>query len=260
MKRLLYILSVCTMMFSGSLSFADDNLENVTITDEDDEQCVQERAPLSLLDDTSFVNVRQFDIAGIMLGMSYDEVNNAVVNGAGLYTLRKKNGIIYNINKNWKYNLDYECRQNKIYTPDKLENCIKSLARNRGLLYISKIHLERKFTGETIDVYFTSNAKDNVVWKIVYNNDADVIEGADKKFEDQRKKKIMVFWQGVLDKYGTPNSETKSAWISSDSASDPMMQAYYGQLVLSDYGLRENDCADNQNAAQKHFLAKPYAF
>lgn len=262
MKKLLYLLSLCIMMFFTGALFADDDefsFDNFAIVEDTSDNEDMNMGKVILNPDAGVVNVRQFDIAGIMLGMSYDEVNNLFFNGYGLYAPRKKNSVIYTINKDWKYNLDYECRQNKIYAPDKLEKCIYSLARNRGLLYVSEVHLERPFTGETIDVYFTSNASDNVVWKVVYSNDVDYIEGADEKFANQREKKILAFWQGVLDKYGTPNSD-EDKWISSENAFDPMMQAYYGQLVLSDNGLNANDSANNIQAARDNFQAKPYAF
>nr|MBQ0091583.1 hypothetical protein [Candidatus Enterousia merdequi] len=158
-----------------------------------------------------------------------------------------------------KYNLDYECRQNNIFIPEKLEKCIYSLAQNRGLLYVSEIHLERTFTGETVDIYFTSNATDNVVWKVVYNNDVDVMEGDNEKFANIREKKILSFWQGVLDKYGTPNSD-EDKWISAENAYEPMMQAFYGQLVLQDKGINASDSSINIQKARENFQAKPYAF
>jgi hypothetical protein len=205
------------------------------------------------------VDVKHFDVAGIMLGMDYYEVYNAFFNRSALYAPRARNSIVYTINKEWKYNLDYECRQNNIFVPEKLEKCIYSLAKNRGLLYVSEIHLERAFTGETIDVYFTSNATDNLVWKVVYTNDVDKKEGDSEKFENIRKKKILAFWQGVIDKYGVPNSG-EDKWITSENAYDPMMQAYYGQLVLVDNGLNTTDSSLNIQKARENFQAKPYAF
>jgi hypothetical protein len=136
---------------------------------------------------------------------------------------------------------------------------VNTLARSRGLLYPSELHLVRESTGETVDVYFTSNATDNVVWRVVYNNDVNEVEGAAEKFENQRQKKILAFWQGVLDKYGAPNSGSDK-WLSSDNAYDPMMTAYYGSLDLTDMGLNASDAAKNVNDARENFRAKPYAF
>ena len=140
-----------------------------------------------------------------------------------------------------------------------MEKCINSLAQKRGLLYVSEIHLNRDFTGETIDIYFTSNATDNVVWKVVYKNDVNEMDGEHEKFANQREKKILAFWQGVVDKYGTPNSG-EDKWISSENAYDPMMQAFYGQLILTDNGLNATDSAENIQKARENFQAKPYAF
>lgn len=209
--------------------------------------------------DASVANVAAFDIAGVYLGMPFEDVQTLFFKAKYLYTPRKKNSIIYTMSRDWKYNLDYECRQQDINAPGDLEKCINSLARARGLLYASELHLIRDVTGETIDVYFTSNATENVVWRVVYNNDVNVIEGANEKFENQRQKKILNFWQGILDKYGAPNSGTDK-WLSASNAYTPMMTAYYGSLDLVDMGLNAADAAKNVNDARENFKSKPYAF
>jgi hypothetical protein len=83
--------------------------------------------------------------------------------------------------------------------------------------------------------------------------------GDGDKFEDQRQKKILSFWAGVLDKYGAPNSGTDK-WISSNNAYDPMMTAYYGALELVDNGRNANDAAKNVIDSRINFPAKAYAF
>ena len=261
MKKLFLLLSLFGLVASPNVSLADDfdslDFDDFAIVDDEDSDMTTES--VSLNSGAGVVNVKQFDIAGVMLGMNYDQVNDLFFNGSGLYAPRQKNSVIYTINKEWKYNLDYECRQNNIFVPEQLEKCINSLAKNRGLLYVSEIHLERAFTGETVDIYFTSNATDNLVWKVVYNNDVNTMEGDSEKFENQREKKILAFWQGVVDKYGIPNSD-EDKWISSENAYDPMMQAFYGQLVLQDKGLDATDSSENIQKARENFQAKPYAF
>ena len=166
---------------------------------------------------------------------------------------------MYTIQSDWKANLDYECRQQGIIIPADIDKCIKTLAQNRGVLYASELHLVRENTGETIDVYFTSNATDNVVWRVVYNNDANVQDGAGEKFAKQRENKILYFWQNVLEKYGAPNSGSDK-WISSTNSYDPMMIAYYGALDLVDNGRNAADHAKNIQYARENFAVKPYAF
>lgn len=258
MKKLLVLISLFGLTFYANKSLADDfSFDDFAIVDDTGTDINAEN--VSLNSDSMVVNVKQFDIAGVMLGMNYDEVNNLFFNGSGLYAPRQRDSVIYTINKEWKYNLDYECRQNNIFIPEQLEKCINSLAQNRGLLYVSEIHLERAFTGETVDVYFTSNATDNVVWKVVYKNDVNDMDGESEKFANQREKKLLAFWQGVIDKYGTPNSG-EDKWISAENAYEPMMQAFYGQLVLTDNGINASDSSENIQKARENFQAKPYAF
>lgn len=246
-------------MTTPNLSVADDDMDFDNIAVVDNEDANMNFESVSLNPGTDIVDVKHFDISGVMLGMNYDEIYNLFFANNNLYAPRKKDSVVYTINKEWRYNLDYECRQNNIFIPEKLERCIKSLAKYRGLLYASEIHLERTFTGETIDIYFTSNATDNVVWKVVYKNDANTQDGTNEKFENIREKKLLSFWQGVLDKYGTPNSD-EDKWISSENAYDPMMQAFYGQLVLTDNGLNATDSSLNIQQSRENFQSKPYAF
>ncbi len=247
-------------LFTANVAVADSDpfdFNNFAIVDSDDADITADSIDIN--DGAGTASVGAFDIAGVMLGMPFEDVQTLFFKTKGLYSPRKKNSIIYTIHKDWKYNLDYECRQQGIYVPTELEKCINTLARNRGLLYASELHLERENTGETMVVYFTSNATDNLVWRVVYNNDVNDVEGDHEKFENQRQKKILAFWQSVLDKYGAPNSGTDK-WVSTSNSYDPMMTAYYGALDLVDLGRHASDEAKNISAARENFKAKPYAF
>lgn len=233
------------------------DMEDYAIVDSAESDITTDAVVLNM--DANAANVSSFDIAGIMLGMSFDDVQTLFFDNRGLYTPRKKNSIIYTIHNDWKYNLDYECRNQGTVIPTELEKCINSLARNRGLLYASELHLVRENTGETIVVYFTSNATDNRVWRIVYNNDVNEQEGDAEKFARQRENKILAFWQHVLEKYGAPNSDSDK-WLTSSNAYDPMMTAYYGALDLVDNGRNASDQSKNIQDARENFRAKPYAF
>lgn len=255
MKKLSIFLLFC--LATAGVHADDFDFSEFAITDTGNSDLLLDSVYLNA--DAEGAGVEGFDIAGVMLGMSYEDVEMLFYKNKGLYAPRKKNSIVYSIHKDWKYNLDYECRQNGIFIPEKLEQCIRSLAKNRGLLYASEMHLVRESTGETLDVYFTSNATDNRVWRVVYNNDVNELEGDADKFENQREKKILAFWQSVLDKYGAPNSGTDK-WISSDNAYDPVMTAYYGTLDLVDNGRRTTDESANIQQARENFKAKSYAF
>lgn len=252
-----------TFELFGDDSDGEDEFTDADNTDfmyaDDDTTDVMESGNVSLNDGAGLVNVGGFDIAGIMLGMTFEDVYNLYHEGNSLYAPRKKNSLIYTIPQDWKYNLDYECRQAGVVQPNKLDKCVRALARNRGLLYVSEIHLERIKTGETVDVYLTSNATDNVVYRVMYKNDADDTEGQNPKFADQREKKILAFWRTVIKKYGTPNSG-QDTWITSTNSYDPKMTAYYGALELVDEGRRAMDAARAAQQSRENFRAKPYAF
>ncbi len=216
-------------------------------------------APLPLNDGAAFYDVSDFDISGVYLGMPFEDVQTLFFKNGSLYTPLKANSIIYTLSDDWRVNLDYECRQQGIFVPAELEKCILSAARKRGLLYPAQLRLIRESTGETIDIYFTSNATDNVVWRVIYKNDVNDVPGAAENFSRQRDNKILAFWQGVVDKYGQPNSGNDK-WASSDNSFDPMLTAYYGMLDLTDQGLMASDAAKNVTDARENFRAKPYAF
>lgn len=257
MKKLLGIFVITIALMPFIASGDDVFFEDEAIVDSVDADITTEPVTLDL--DSGVANVGSFDIAGIMLGMPFEDVQTLFFKTKGLYTPREKNSIIYTIHPDWKSNLDYECRNLGIFIPAELEKCINSLAKNRGLLYASELHMLRENTGETVDVYFTSNATDNVVWRVVYNNDVNEQEGAHENFVKQRENKILAFWQSVLEKYGAPNSGGDK-WISSTNSYDPMMTAYYGALDLIDNGRNASDQAKNIQTARENFKAKPYAF
>ena len=243
----------------GGDEFTDADNTDFVYTDDNTDDVMDSGSSVSLNDGATVANVGGFDIAGIMLGMTFEDVYNLYHDGNNLYAPRKRNSLVYTIPQDWKYNLDYECRQAGVVQPTKLDKCVRGLARSRGLLYVSEIHLERVKTGETIDVYLTSNATDNVVYRVMYKNDADDTECQNQKCDDQREKKILAFWKTVIKKYGAPNSG-QDTWITSTNPYDPKMVAYYGALEFMDDGRRAMDAAQAAQQSRENFRAKPYAF
>lgn len=239
--------------------FDSGDNQDIMFSDDAGGDSVDNAKSVNLNEGAGLVNVSGFDIAGIMLGMSFEDVYNLYHEHSTLYAPRKRNSLVYTIPTDWKYNLDYECRQAGVVQPSKLEKCIRGLARSRGLLYVSEVHLERPRTGETVDVYLTSNATDNVVYRVVYNNDVEKLESSNPKFIDQREKRRLAFWKNVIKKYGAPNSG-QDMWVTSTNAYDPKMTAYYDSLDLVDEGRHAMDAASSAQQSRDNFRAKPYAF
>ena len=97
-------------------------MDDYAIVDSADADITTEEVELN--SDADVANVASFDIAGVMLGMSFDDVQTLFFKNKGLYSPRKQNSIIYTMHNDWKYNLDYECRNQGIVIPSELEKCI----------------------------------------------------------------------------------------------------------------------------------------
>ena len=134
MKQMLKIFTILCMAFIAPACAASDafDFDNCAIVDSADADITMEDVDLN--SGASVASVASFDIAGIMLGMSFDDVYTLFFREHGLYAPRERDSIIYTIHPDWKYNLDYECRSGGTVIPAELEKCIHSLARNRGML------------------------------------------------------------------------------------------------------------------------------
>ena len=68
--------------------YDDLSFDSFAIVDDVDSDMTMEQ--VSLNSGAAVVNVKQFDVAGVMLGMNYDQVNDLFFNGSGLYAPVKK--------------------------------------------------------------------------------------------------------------------------------------------------------------------------
>ena len=118
--------------------FDSGDNQDIMFSDDAGGDSVDNAKSVNLNEGAGLVNVSGFDIAGIMLGMSFEDVYNLYHEHSTLYAPRKRNSLVYTIPTDWKYNLDYECRQQNIFVPAQLEQCIRTLAQNRGLLYTTR--------------------------------------------------------------------------------------------------------------------------
>ena len=114
MKKLLqYFLLTCVIATGymgdacatgAELEYDDIDFDSFAITDSEDSDILVDEVALNM--DADVANVGDFDLAGIMLGMSFDDVYTLFFKTKGLYAPRQNNSIIYTIHPDWKYNLD----------------------------------------------------------------------------------------------------------------------------------------------------------
>ena len=103
MKKLLGIFVITIALMPFIASGDDVFFEDEAIVDSVDADITTEPVTLDL--DSGVANVASFDIAGIMLGMPFEDVQTLFFKTKGLYTPREKNSIIYTIHPDWKSNL-----------------------------------------------------------------------------------------------------------------------------------------------------------
>jgi len=200
--------------------------------------------------------VQAFDIAGITLGATHKYVMEDWLTETE-YKLMKSETKIPDY---FEYNYNYECRRAGNKTPMAIETCIKMYAGKNKKEYVHQMNLKRLKTGEEIEIYFTSNETENVVYKIKYKNDVNELEGIGVAYQYQKQEKIRNFWAATLEKYGQPNLG-QQVWASDPTdEKKPVLRAYYGQLVLEHLELFESDIAKSQTEAQLKFKTKKYSF
>ena len=93
MRKILLLLYLIVSVLSVNISFADDGFDDLSFDDfaiVDDVDTDMPMENVSLNSGLGVVNVKQFDIAGVMLGMTYEEVNNLFFNDSNLMHLVKK--------------------------------------------------------------------------------------------------------------------------------------------------------------------------
>ena len=130
---LIFVMMITSTVVADEFDFDDfgdadygvnDSFDNYTIeTGNSDGELGCAMTTVAINGDAAPLAVGNFDISGIMLGMNFDEVQ-MVVRENGLYTNRPKDAVVYSMHPDWKYSLDYECRQQNVFIPEKLNQCI----------------------------------------------------------------------------------------------------------------------------------------
>ena len=89
-KLSIFLLFLCVI---GGARADDFDFDEFAITDGADADFMLDG--ITINDDASGAGVSGFDIAGVMLGMGFDDVETLFYKTKGLYAPRKKNSIVY---------------------------------------------------------------------------------------------------------------------------------------------------------------------
>jgi len=203
-------------------------------------------------------DVHGFDIAGIALGMTPDEVAE-VAREQGYAITRIEHGIPLHRTSFYEHN----CRAAQVRRTRDLQNCIIDQARNDEVYYISSVTLAKPETAEYIQVLFSTFATDNVAYKIYYENEGDNSLNFTRKNLAKKIRRRDAFWKMVFDTYGYPDDKEAFVWGDQERAyMKARMQGanYNAYLILEDKEILDGDYKDADEQKDDLHFRNPFTF
>ncbi|MBQ9235373.1 MAG: hypothetical protein IJ184_02790 [Alphaproteobacteria bacterium] len=198
-------------------------------------------------------NAAVFDIAGVMLKMSVQQVED-VMRNRGFKRINAR----FQIPNFIKWRNEESCRATGIVGYERNQACVVQKAKKEGFEYIQYLKYAKFDTKEQMEVYFTSNFTDNRVYMIEYRSTIAGITGNSPKATYIRNLKIYDFWRRINRKYGPPDNKEMVTWGL--GSSKPFMQASTGYLKLKDAMFLEMDYTKMSREDQKFIQSDFYNF
>ena len=203
-------------------------------------------------------DVHGFDISGISLGMTPDEVVE-IAREQGYSLTKVEHGIPLHRTSFYEHN----CRAVPIRRTRDLQECIISQARNDEVYYISSITLAKPQTAEYMQVLFSTFATDNQAYKIYYENEGDNSLNFTRKNLAKKVRRRDAFWKMVFDTYGLPDDKEAIVWGDQEKAyMKARMQGsnYNAYLILEDKEIRDGDYSDADEQKTDLHYRNPFTF
>ena len=182
-------------------------------------------------------DVTSFDISDFYLGVpAYQVLQLAKQKGYKIKSTQEEVPLFF------ATNYAYQCRKEGALTPDSVTKCIKDKACKEKTRYIKEAVLRRK--NEILQLYFTSNATDNQLYKIIYINKGDNSLNFTQINTAKKKLRMHEFWNAVFDKYGYPDDEKNYVWGDPKKAYMKAFltgSSYDAYIILEDIQLSNED-------------------
>ena len=185
-------------------------------------------------------DVSSFDISDFSLGLPAKEIFQKAKQKGYRVTITQESVPLH-----YATDYDYACRQKGLVIPDQIKQCVKDLACHQKTRYISEATLTRK--NEVIRLYFTSNATDNLLYKILYMNKGDNSLNFTRRNLAKKVRRRDAFWNMMYETYGYPDDKELLIWGDPQKA---YMQArmqgsnYNAYIVLEDKEIPDGDYQD----------------
>lgn len=185
-------------------------------------------------------NVLKFDIAGIRLKMTPEEVMERALETG--FSVKFQDRKIPTLNE-WKYRR--LCMQQMLFKYDTRKRCVQEIAQYNNSEYISRLVFENKDRRETLTVEFASRFAENQAYRIRYVSKGDHSLGTTDEAHYFKTKRRQEFLRLLITKYGVPDDEQALLWgVSGVGAtlqaelSDSFLDA---SLVLEDLSIENTD-------------------
>ena len=198
-------------------------------------------------------NASVFDISGIMLRMSLNQVEKTMKN-RGFQRVNAK----FTIPNFIKWRNEEACTSQGIVGFERLQSCITTLAKKGGYEYVYYMKYSKFDSKEEIEVFFTSNFTGNKVHKIIYKSSVPATQGNSPKAIYLRNIKVYDFWKKINQKYGNPDNKTNVTWGL--GGNKPFLKAATGYLLLEDPMFVEMDYTRMSREDQRFIHSDYYNF
>ena len=182
-------------------------------------------------------DVSTFDLADFSLGMTTQEAFQKALKMGYKVTLTQENIPLF-----YATDYAYKCRNKGIVIPAQVSQCVKDYACHENTRYISEATLKRK--NETIQLFFTSHATDNQLYKIIYINKGDSSLNFTRVNYAKKKLRQKEFWDAIVAKYGNPDDATNLIWGDPQKAYLKAFMtgsAYDAYIIMEDVQLSNED-------------------
>lgn len=202
-------------------------------------------------------DVLKFDIAGVMLKMTPEEVaEHAREAGFELAFQEKK---VPKLNE-WRY--ARVCLKKNLFQLRAKDECVREQARGQETEYVSRQEYENRELREKMTVEFADNSVGNGAFRIFYINRGDASLGATDEAHYLKTMRRQEFLRRLITKYGSPDDEQALLWgmggLSATMQADMSESQLDATLILEDVSLK--DKADENMAQADAKRSAPDAF
>ncbi len=198
-------------------------------------------------------NASVFDIAGVMLKMSYSQAEDQLLK-RGYRKISQKMDMPNFI----RWRNEEKCRNQGVVGYERLQGCIIKLAKTMNTYYVSHASFSKFDSKESVEIFLSSTFTNNKIYRIIYKTEAAANTGNSMKSVYLRNLKVYDFWKQISQKYGAPDNKNDVIWGL--GSNKPYLKASTGYLRLEDPVLQQLDINRMSREDQRFIHTDSYTF